>query len=60
MLPCDTTFINDDRSRRRPLTDKFDDWVGHFNSLLARGGGNMNDPIFQSSNARALPGGGGC
>ena len=36
------------RSRRRHLTDKFDDRVG-----------NLNDPIFKSLNAWALPGGGG-
>ena len=41
------------------LTDKFDDKVGHLNTILARGGGNLNDPIFKSSNARGLPGGGG-
>ena len=28
------------------------------NTILARGGGNLNDPIFKSSNARGLPGGG--
>ena len=43
----------------RHLTDKFEDWVGHLNTILAQGGGNLNnDPIFKSSNARALPGGG--
>ena len=49
------------RSRRRHLTDKFDDWVGHLNTILAQGGGTLNDPIFESSNARGLPrtGGGG-
>ena len=26
------------------------------NTILARGGGNLNDPIFKSSNARGLPG----
>ena len=36
-------------------TDKFEDWVGHLNTILSRGGGNLNDPIFKSSNARALP-----
>ena len=41
------------------MTDKSDDRVGHLNSILARGGGNLNDPIFKSSNSRALPGGGG-
>ena len=30
------------------MTDKSDDRIGH-----------LNDPIFKSSNARALPGGGG-
>ena len=28
------------------------------NTILARGGGNLNNPIFKSSNARGLPGGG--
>ena len=41
------------------MTDKSDDRVGHLNTILARGGGNLNDPIFKSSKARALPGGGG-
>ena len=45
-------------------TDKSDDRVGHLNTILARGGGNLNDPIFKSSNACGLPpergrGGGG-
>ena len=40
------------------MTDKSDDNVGHLNTILARGGGNLNDPIFKSSNARGLPGGG--
>ena len=40
------------------MTDKSDDKVGHLNTILARGGGNLNDPIFKSSNARGLPGGG--
>ena len=31
--------------------------VGHLKNILARGGGNLNDSIFKSSNARALPGG---
>ena len=56
MLAC---FIKDDRSRRWRLTDKFDDWVGHLNTILAPGGGNFNDPIFKSLNAQALPGGEG-
>ena len=43
------------------MTDKSDDKVGHLNTILARGGGNLNDPIFKSSYARGLPnrGGGG-
>ena len=38
------------------MTDKSDGGVGHLNTILARGGRNLNDPIFKSSNAR---GGGG-
>ena len=34
------------------MTDKSSDRVGHLNTILARGGGNLNDPIFKSSNAR--------
>ena len=34
------------------MTDKCDGRVGHLNKILARGGGNLNDPIFKSSNAR--------
>ena len=30
--------------------------VGHLNTILARGGGNLNDPIFKSSNVQGLPG----
>ena len=44
------------------LADRSDDRVGHLNSILARVGGNLNDPIFTSSNTRAfstLGGGGG-
>ena len=43
------------------MTDKSDDKVGHLNTILARGGGNLNNPILKSSNARGLPwaGGGG-
>ena len=41
------------------MTDKSDDKVGHLNTILAIGGGNLNDPIFKSSNARDFPGGGG-
>ena len=32
------------------MTDKSDDiTVGHLNAILARGGGNLNDPIIKSS-----------
>ena len=46
------------------MTDKSfksDDRVGHLNTILVRGDGNLSDPVFKSSNARALPeeGGGG-
>ena len=44
------------------MTDKSDDGVEHLNTILAQGGGNLNDPIFRSSNAQGLPrkaGGGG-
>ena len=41
------------------FTDKSHDRVGHLNTILARGGGNLNNLIFKSSNARGLPGGGG-
>ena len=60
-----TSFITDDRNRRRLFfrrsicQTKSDDWVGHLNTILTRGGGNLSDPIFKSSNARGLPGGGG-
>ena len=37
------------------LTDKSNDRVGHLNTILARGGGNLNNPIFKSSNAWGLP-----
>ena len=39
------------------LKDKSDNRVGHLNTVLARGGGNLNNPILKSSNARSLPGG---
>ena len=41
------------------MRDKSDDKVGHLNTILARGGVNLNDLIFKSSNSRALPGGEG-
>ena len=33
-------------------------WVGHLNTTLARGEGNLNEPIFKSSNARGIAPGG--
>ena len=36
------------------LTDKSDDRVGHLKTILVRGGGNLNYPIFKSSNARGF------
>ena len=44
------------------MTDKSfksDDRVGHLNTILAREGGNLSDPIFKSSNTRGGGGGGG-
>ena len=38
------------------MTEKSDDRKGHLNTILAQGSGNLNDPIFKSSNAWALPG----
>ena len=32
--------------------------MGHLNGSFAPSGGNLNKPIFKSSNARGLPGGG--
>jgi len=32
--------------------------VGHLNSFFAPRGGNLNKPIFKSSNARGVAGGG--
>ena len=40
------------------MTEKYDNRVGHLNIILARGGGNLNDPIFKCLNARALSEGG--
>ena len=37
------------------MTDKSEDRVGYLNTILTRGGGNLKDPIFKSSNARPLP-----
>ena len=59
---CVGMFIHKLHKRRQKpttaLTEKFDHWISHLNTLLARGGWNLNDPIFKSSNARTLPGGG--
>ena len=41
------------------MTDKSDDRVEHLNTILARGGGNLNDSIFTSSNVQGGGGGGG-
>ena len=38
---------------------KSDDRLGHLDTILARAGENLNDPIFKSSNAHGLPEGGG-
>ena len=54
------TGANEDCSLgRTDFTDKSDDRVGHLNTILARGGGNLNNQIFKSSNVRGLPGEGG-
>ena len=56
MLAClHTSFIKDDTSRRRHLTDKFDDWVEHLNAILARGAGIWT---IQSSKVQMSGGGG--
>ena len=62
MLACfnvQTTGTDDDCSLGGTLDRYIDDRVGHLNTILARGGGNLNDPIFKSSNARG-GGGEGC
>ena len=38
---------------------KSDDRVGHLNTILASGGGQLNNTIFNTSNALIRPGGGG-
>ena len=40
------------------MTVKSSARVGYLNAILAQGGGNLNNSIFKSSNARGLPGGG--
>ena len=57
-------FIKYGRSRRglflsQGMTEKSDDREGHLNTILTRRGGYLNDPIFKSSIAGALPGGAG-
>jgi len=47
-----TTGPDVDCSFRALLTDKSDDRSGYLNIFSARGDGNLNDPIFKSSNAR--------
>ena len=42
------------------MTVKSSARVGYLNAILAQGGGNLNNSIFKSSNARGLPEGGGC
>ena len=41
------------------MTVKSSARVGYLNAILAQGGGNLNNSLFKSSNARGLPGGGG-
>ena len=40
------------------MTVKSSARVGYLNAILSQGGGNLNNSIFKSSNARGLPGGG--
>jgi len=40
------------------LTIKSGTWVGHLNAILGQGGGCLNEPIFKSSNAWGVAGGG--
>ena len=41
------------------MTDKSDNRVGHLNTILARGGGNLNDPKVQMPRLWLAVGGGG-
>ena len=41
------------------MTDKSDDKVGHMNTILAIGGGNLNDPKFKCPGFAGGGGGGG-
>lgn len=48
-----TSFFTNDRNRRRFLKrgiwqTKSDDRVAHLNTILGRGGGNLNDPMFKN------------
>lgn len=36
------------------MTIKSGTWVGHLNAILGQGGGNLNEPIFKSSNAQGV------
>ena len=46
-----TTFI--DHKKIKTFNKKFA-WVEHLNAILALKVGNMNEPFFQSSNARGV------
>ena len=46
-----TTFI--DHKQIKTFNETFA-WVEHLNAILAQKVGNMNEPIFQSSNARGV------
>ena len=56
----DTAFVSDWVTRKVfkswGQTDISYDRVGHLNTVLARGGGNLNDAIFKISNALGLLG----
>ena len=61
MLPClYTSFIIYDRIWRRHLTDTFNDWVGHLNTILAWGGQEFEQSNLQNFKCPGFaPGGGG-
>ena len=54
----DTAFVSDWLSKKVFKSwgqiEKADKSVGHFNTILARGGGNLNDPIFKTGHLAAL------
>ena len=54
-----TSFISDQRSRRRHLTDKFNNGVGHLNTVFGLRGREFERSHLQKLKCRALPGGGG-